>query len=232
MLADDGLERSPVIFPPDARRWGVIVIDVQNDFCHPEGLMAQRGRAAAAGAWFEHLQQLVAAARHHGVHVIHVRVEHGPHTDSPVWVTRFSQARAAGAAPGETACAAGSWGAEFFSIAPLPGEAVITKHRYSAFLGTNLDQILRSKGIRTVVVTGVKTNVCVESTVRDAFQRDYGAILAADCTATDSDELFSATVTNVRRNFGLVLEAREIMAFWAAGLQDGTGQAIGQSGGG
>lgn len=209
--------RPEVFFPTEPGRWGVLLVDVQNDFCHSQGLMARRGRHAAAGAWFENLQQLVAAARQHGVPVIHVRVEHSDHTNSPVWVRRLSQARAQGPAPlSETACAAGTWGAEFFGIVPLPDETVVTKHRYSAFMGTNLDLVLRSKGIRSVVVTGVKTNVCVESTVRDAFQLDYGAILAADCSATDSDALFEATVTNVQRNFGLVLSARQIMDFWAA----------------
>ena len=63
------------------------------------------------------------------------------------------------------------------------GEPVLTKPRYSAFFGTPLDTLLRSGGVKTVVVTGVATNVCVESTARDAHQLDYCVVLPTDCIA-------------------------------------------------
>ena len=73
-------------------------------------------------------------------------------------------------APTPDTCREGSWGADFFDgIAPRANERVVIKHRYSAFINTDLNTILKAKGIESVLLTGVATNVCVESTMRDAF---------------------------------------------------------------
>ena len=79
-------------------------------------------------------------------------------------------------------CATGTWGAEYYRVQPTNDDCEVVKHRYSAFVGTTLEVILRSLARQTVVVTGVTTNVCVESTVRDAYMRDYRPLLVEDCT--------------------------------------------------
>jgi ureidoacrylate peracid hydrolase len=112
-------------------------------------------------------------------------------------------------------CALGSWEGDFYGdIHPEPGEPIVTKHRYSAFYNTDLDSILRSHGIRTIVLTGVATNVCVETTAREGFVRDYYVVLVADGTATYSPEDHQATLRNIDRFFGEVKSITDITSEW------------------
>ena len=115
-------------------------------------------------------------------------------------------------------CAEGSWEGDFYGdIRPQPGEPVVTKHRYSAFYNTDLDSILRSQGIRTIVLTGVATNVCVETTAREGFVRDYYVVLVSDGTATYSDEDQQATIRNIDRFFGEVVTIADVVSVWDSG---------------
>jgi len=95
------------------------------------------------------------------------RTTHDESNDSVVWLNRHA------AGPGEVTtqgtCRTGSWGAEFYEVAAEPGETVITKHRYSAFVGTSLDLTLRTIGVESLLFTGVATDVCVESSLRDGL---------------------------------------------------------------
>jgi ureidoacrylate peracid hydrolase len=91
---------------------------------------------------------------------------------------------------------------------------VVTKHRYSGFVGTELDMVLRSHGIKTVVMTGEATNVCVETTARDAFMRDYYVAFVSDCTASGSQAAHDATLVTMGRHFGTVLTSDDIVSTW------------------
>ena len=96
----------------------------------------------------------------------------------------------------------------------LPDEVIVTKHRYGAFESSDLDLVLRSRGIRTVIMTGVATNVCVETTARQAFLRDYYVVFTSDCTATYSQAEHDATLHNIDSFFGAVVTADEVRAGW------------------
>ena len=113
-----------------------------------------------------------------------------------------------------------AWGAELYGIDARPGEEVVVKHRYSGFHNTNLDLVLRSRGIQTVILTGVATNVCVESTARDVYMHDYYLVFVSDGTATMSEAAHQATLANVDQFFGQVASADEIAACW--GVAAGT----------
>jgi ureidoacrylate peracid hydrolase len=91
---------------------------------------------------------------------------------------------------------------------------VVIKHRYSGFVGTDLDTVLRARQRRSVLVTGVSTNVCVESTVRDACMRDYHAVLVEDCCGALTEAEHQAALHNVRGYFGRVLDSTTIIAHW------------------
>jgi ureidoacrylate peracid hydrolase len=185
-----------------------LVIDVQNDYCHADGVFGRAGKdLTAIQAAVERIEGLVAAARRAGVPLIWVRTEHDRWTDSPAWLSR--EVRAAG-----TICAPGSWGAEFYRVQPAPGECVVVKHRYSAFVGSRLPVVLRGLGRRTLVLTGVTTNVCVESTARDAFMRDWPVALVEDCAAALTKGEHEAAVHNVRTYFGRVLDAATLESGW------------------
>ena len=95
-------------------------------------------------------------------------------------------------------------------LAPRPGDAVISKHRFSAFFETPLDSILRARGIDTLIFTGATTSICVESTVRDATFRDYRCIVLRDCTT----ELIAADAA--RSNHDASLLAIELLFGWTA----------------
>jgi ureidoacrylate peracid hydrolase len=116
-----------------------------------------------------------------------------------------------------TLCLEGTEGADFFPpLIPDDGDVVITKYRYSAFVGTNLDQVLRSKDILTVVVTGVVTEVCVEATVRNACDLDYRVVIVDDCTATWSPEIQDSALERMGQICAQRATADAIIHIWNA----------------
>jgi ureidoacrylate peracid hydrolase len=112
----------------------------------------------------------------------------------------------------------GSWDAAVVEkLSPEPGDIVVTKTRYSGFAGTTLDAQLRMRGIQYLFFTGIATNVCVESTLRDAYFLDYWPILVPDATMPAGDrKIFEATVFNVESFFGWTVESKDLIASFAA----------------
>jgi len=94
-------------------------------------------------------------------------------------------------------------------LAPLPGEVVLRKKRYSAFFGTGLDERLRASGVSDLLIGGVMTNLCCETTARDAFVRDYRVFCLADGTATASEEMHRASLRNLDYGFAYLLSCAE-----------------------
>jgi ureidoacrylate peracid hydrolase len=196
----------------DPKLAGLIVVDVQNDFVSAEGSAARRGEdVTAALSIVPRLTRLIDEARRVGLTIIYVKTTHSEWTDAPSWIYRSSQKS------GLNTCREGSWGAEFYEgISPLPSERVVIKHRYSAFINTDLNTVLKARDIQSVLVTGVATNVCVETTARDAYMFDYYVTVVEDCAAAYDAKLHSATLENIRRHFGLVASSDEITDSWKA----------------
>ncbi|MDB5516368.1 MAG: Nicotinamidase-related amidase [Tardiphaga sp.] len=215
----------------------LVLIDVQNDFCADEGATGRGGQPMTMiKAAVERIRELLTAARKAGLFVVHVRAEYGEmyrSVGSPyrypisggrepaVWtasaadltqVERFSNASV-------EVCLPGSWGGEFVDgIVPLADEAVITKHRFGAFADTGLDRLLRARGISSLIVAGVTTNCCVETTAREAVMRDFHLVVAQDCVAVKDHlaDLHRATLESLGLYFGLVHPSHLIMAQWSA----------------
>lgn len=105
----------------------------------------------------------------------------------------------------------GTWDYDFINdIKPQPQDYIIQKPRYSGFWGTNLDMLLRGRGIRNLIFTGVATNVCVESTLRDAFFLEYFSLILADATLQIGPQsVQEATLFNVEKFFGWVSTTQE-----------------------
>lgn len=198
----------------------LVIIDVQNDFCDQGGIMAQEGvDVADAQAMAERLPALISAARAAGVLVVFVRnvysSEHNFYL-SDVWLEQASRVRE-GSYTRVPVCAADSWGGDFYGdVRPEPQDPVVSKHRFNAFINTDLDTILRANGIRSLVFTGVATNVCVESTARDGFMRDYYVVFSSDGTATYAREDHESTLRNIDRYFGQITSNAELQAIWMA----------------
>jgi ureidoacrylate peracid hydrolase len=155
------------------------------------------------------LKRLIEGARSAGVPVIFVQAIYDPVYLPAAWHER--NARLNFEVP---RCLSGSWGADFYEVAPLKDETVVRKHRYSAFVDTELYLILRSRQIQTVIVTGVATNICVESTSRDAFMRNYYVAVVDDASAGYSREQHQATLTNITIGFGVVTTVNEVLDVW------------------
>jgi ureidoacrylate peracid hydrolase len=188
----------------------LLVVDVQRDFCASDGAFGSLGRdLSRVQEMLPALERLVESARNAHVTVIFLRYAQTPATESEVHLEQRGRGRADIAY-----CQEETPGADFYRIEPMPGETVVTKHRYSGFINTDLDLILRSGGVRTLVMTGVATNGCVEATARDGFMHDYYIVFAADGTATYSPELHSATLANIRDAYGVVQTCAELESAW------------------
>ena len=200
----------------------VVTVDVQNDFCHERGFLGTLGAPMGLiQAMVPRLNRLLDAARARAVPVIHVISHHDEEYASPVVTEqklRHGLPMELDGRPLKDApyCLKGTWGAELYGIDARPGEEIVVKHRYSAFRGTNLDLILRSRGIQTVILTGVATNACVESTGRDVYMHDYYLVFVGDATATTSQAAHDATLANIDQFFGQVATCAAITAAWEA----------------
>jgi len=188
----------------------LLVIDVQNDFCHDRGAFGQMGiPVQSIQNMVPRLLSFIKEARQAGITVLFIRTEHSEWTNSPTWLTRRLHRGTEKIVP---ICVEGSWGAEFYQVQPTPADRVVIKHRYSAFIDTDLDLILRSHKVSHLLLTGVATNVCVESTARHAFMKDYQVILVEDCCAAASPEEHRGTLLNVSKYFGEVADSRSLLA--------------------
>jgi ureidoacrylate peracid hydrolase len=198
------------------KQTALVIVDMQNDFCHENGAHAQAGLEyyPPIPKVSENVKRLVAAAHQTGALPVYVRTTHDETTDSSSWLHR----KDAVGGPSSYTCATGSWGAEFYELKPEPGDILVLKHRHSAFIGTNLDLILRSHHISSVAVTGVATNVCVDCTLRDGLQFDYHVALISDASSATSKKEWEDTLDSVIHNYGPVCKTEELISRWRPSL--------------
>lgn len=201
----------------DPQRAAVLVVDVQNDFCSEEGVWAKRGGdLSMMETVIPAVSRLINGARAHGTPVIYIQMTNlpGVKSISPSYL-RFMTTKC-NLSPEDLGCAPGTWGVEIVpEVAPEPGELVIQKWRSSAFVGTNLDLILRSNGIESVIVCGVATQACVESTIRDAFNTDYYVVEVEDAVGGYDRALHEASLSVMRGRVDVVPVDRVLEA-WEA----------------
>ena len=196
----------------------LIVVDMQNDFCAAGGMMDLEGADLdAVQAMAERLPAAIDAARSAGVLVVFIRNVYSTERNvylSDVWLEQMLRRRGDSYTVRDV-CGADSWQGDFYgTIAPQPGEPIVTKHRYGAFHNTDLETILRVHGVRTVVLTGVATNACVETTAREAFVRDYYVVFTTDGTACYSDEAHEATLHTIDKYFGVLANLDDVVEVW------------------
>ncbi len=181
----------------------LLVIDVQNDFLIPE-----------YEPMIERLARLLAAARAAGVLVVYVQNTVLPNgaSHSP---SEYARRRRLGMPMDVTV--EGTPGQQFVPrIAPQPGELVVRKHRLNAFVGTSLDMHLRTRGIETIVCTGVATHGCVLSTAYGANSLNYYVVVAEDCTGTWAQDVHEAALLALRRTMNYVVDSAELARAWPA----------------
>ena len=202
----------------DPAHAALLVIDMQNDFCASDGFMEKEGAdVSAVQSVAERLPDLIASARAAGALIVFIRNVYSTERNSylsDVYLEQAVRARGDSYTRREV-CPPDSWAGDFYGdIRPQRGEPVVTKHRYGAFHNTDLEMILRAHAVRSVVLTGVATNVCVETTAREAFVRDYYVVFTSDGTACYSEEAHDATLRTIDKYFGPVVTVSEVADIW------------------
>jgi ureidoacrylate peracid hydrolase len=192
-------------------RTALLLIDMQVDFADPDGSMAMDGTdMTAPQAALRQAERLATSAREAGVACVFVRLVTKP-GDETSFLAEWKRRRHDAAPP---LCREGSRGAEFVGPKPQGGELVFSKQRYNAFHGTGLDIALRGEGIDTLVVAGLTTECCIDSSVRAAFERDYHAFVVGDATACYEPRLQRAALKALALNCATILPADDVLSAW------------------
>jgi ureidoacrylate peracid hydrolase len=198
----------------DPATTAVVVIDMQNAYASKGGYLDLAGfDISGAPAVIRNIQGVLETARAAGVPVIYFQngwdpdyVEAGGE-GSPNWhkSNALKTMRERPDLAGKL-LARGGWDYELVDeLKPQPGDIVLSKTRYSGFFNSQLDSVLRSRGIRTIVFVGIATNVCVESTLRDGFMLEYFGVVLEDAThQAGPDFLQQAALYNIEKFFGWV----------------------------
>jgi nicotinamidase-related amidase len=187
----------------------LLIIDMQNAFLHPNGHLVKLGENNKPYlAIVPNIARLADLARSLGIPVIYFRHAYrSGYIDGGIVVHElFPSDKESGG------WLDGTWDTEIFEpLKPKESDIVIKKNRYSGFFGTDLDQLLRNLGVNTLIITGIHSNVCCDSTARDAVFRDYRVYFVSDATAAADESLHMATLRTIGKYFGRVLTTEELV---------------------
>jgi len=210
----------------DLQKSAVVVVDMQNAFAIPGGMLDRAGfDISGSPPVISGIAGVLAAARPAGIPIVYLQMGYtmdlstggGPDSPNPRKETALCLMAKNPEWKGKLLIE-GTWDVAIADeLAPHPGDIVILKTRYSGFVGTSLDEQLRARGIRYLFFTGIATNVCVESTIRDAFFHEYWPILLTDCCLqAGPPSLQQATLYNVESFFGWTIASQELLSHLAA----------------
>lgn len=196
----------------------LIIVDAQNDFCSPGGCFSQLKSSdmEMTRSALERLADLLAAARRAKLMIVYTQAVNLPSLifkSSPDIARKFEYLNP----DRPLICVEGEWGYQIVDeLKPLPDEIIIKKHRHSSFAGTELDMLLRSNGIKTVIVTGFSTERCVLATITGAIANDYYVVVPRDCIASPYVEMHNAALTVISGNLCReeMTDSRQIINLW------------------
>ncbi|MDG6904887.1 MAG: cysteine hydrolase [Nitrososphaerota archaeon] len=191
---------------------------MQNDFCSQKGASGLHGAdLSSTRSMIPKLVRLIDEARKVSFKIIYVLASYSSDQNwyiSEVYHEQMLRKRRRSITDFPV-CQEGTWGWRLVDeLKPLPNEVIVNKHRWTAFLGTDLEIILRNKGVKSLILSGVTSNVCVDSTARDAFLHDYYVVFTSDCTASYNEKAHLSTLETIDAHFGVVATSEEIMDCW------------------
>ncbi|MFJ9174078.1 cysteine hydrolase family protein [Streptomyces sp. NPDC102360] len=223
------VDANPYTWPYDGdlvvARTALVCIDWQNDFCGPGGYVDTMGYdLSLTRAGLEPTARVLAAARESGMTVIHTREGHRPDlSDLPAnkrWRSQRMRAEIGSDGPCGRILVRGEEGWQIVpEVAPEPGELIIDKPGKGSFYATDLDLLLRTRGITHLVLTGITTDVCVHTTMREANDRGYECLLLSDCTGATDRGNYEAALNMISMQggiFGAVATSDQ----WLAALKE------------
>lgn len=200
------------------RRCALLVIDVQNDFMHPAGFFAGQGRdIASMQAVVPFIQRLIDKAHNAGVPVIFTKIyEDLKYRSEPgrrryiTWEEEMTGVN----------CLENTFGSEFYQLSPSSEDIVLEKPDWSTFTGKDsegkdLEIILKERGITTLVITGVKTEICVGTTVREGHTRGYFVVVPREAIGSDDRLQHEANLANFDPIYGDVVDAEVVLKNWS-----------------
>lgn len=203
----------------DPAHTALIIVDPQHDFCSERGAMAQRFGFDMKDiqAAVPRLNALIDGCRERGVTVVWIREVFA---DSKM---RDNQKALWGAGKDIWLITEGGKGIDWYEnmTAPLASEPVITKWQYDGFEDTELNLLLQSRGIKTLLMTGFTTNVCVETTARHGYIKGYYIVLVSDCTAAPTRAEYESGVFNIKTYFGHVASSEQLRDIWHGPVREG-----------
>jgi ureidoacrylate peracid hydrolase len=212
------LQAEPEPLEMDLNRTALVVVDMQNAFVSKGGMFDLAGKDLSSSLnIIDPIKTMTSKARAKGVKVIYIahRISPDWHEvgfNSPFWFKKTSKLYREEPELRDKIIIRDTWGAEIIDeLKPDKDDVVIEKLRYSAFSGTSLDMSLKNYDMKYLIFTGVATNVCVETSIRDAFHLEYFPILVTDAAATDPAMMHEATIRNVSQCFGWVTSCQNVI---------------------
>ena len=188
----------------------LLMVDMQNDFIHDDGVFVKEW--GKTNRWIKPIippcRKLLRGARQSAVAVIHLRVVNDLLRNPVSWHNFW----------GPPSCVIeGTWGADFIGeLKPGEDEVVIAKYTYDGFVNTDLDSTLKKAGIKTLVLAGIDSDVCVRDTAAHGFALGYTPVFAEDALAADNETAHAGVMQSFAEHYGKVVSTAEISAVWKA----------------